>query len=298
MLQWQPYTTEYYQAVTDCLKRNFLSVRQMSDSTLKNWMQSLTDYPWIDKEPINSLLYKRGVVLKDGDAVVGYLGLIYSYQTFGDKQLITVNPTTWAIDEKYRITALDAIKKTDLTAQVTYNLTPIANMQRILSSVFHYKVFEEKIYTFNFRPFIKKSNLVVQMVDVTTPDLPQDILQKLTDHAAYPIKCVRFNSNGQAAYLFYKIKKGKRKKIIPYTHITVLETDNIDFFKKNASDVIRALQKAEKATLITDSRFFGGDAINCQKIDQTKPVKRMKVSKEDAACKTESLLYSEIAILN
>ncbi|MBQ0110711.1 MAG: hypothetical protein KBS41_02135 [Oscillospiraceae bacterium] len=298
MIKWLPYTQKYYGQVVDCLKRNFDSLNAMSDKTLSQWMDNLTNYPWIHNADIEALEWKSGVVLTDDEKVVGYLGLIYSVQNICEKKRTVVNPTTWAIDEKYRLTVLDAIKRTDLTADITYNITPIDNMQKILSSVFHYTVFDDKTYVFNYNRFIKAEKIKWQWVDFTTPDLQDDIKQKLSDHQNYPIKCACFEADGQKAYIFYKVRKGKRKKILPFTHITVLETDNTEFFGNYAKEVITSLQVAEKASLISDGRFFNGENNYTKKADKIIPAHRMKISKDGLEYNGESFLYSEIAILH
>jgi len=69
----------------------------------EDWRRMLFDLPWPVEEP------HRGYMLLDGDAVVGFLGTIFSRRELGGATRRICNLSSWIVDERHRTSSFQLL---------------------------------------------------------------------------------------------------------------------------------------------------------------------------------------------
>lgn len=252
-MEIEAFKDTHMSGIIDCLKRNYESFKDYSDKQLEEWIKPLISYNWIDDIEVP---YKYGMVLMNENQVVGYCGLIYSkYHEDGGEPLVYVNPTTWAIDEKYRLQVFKVTKEMLKTADVVGDFTSRKSMEEMCTKVFKYEYLDNQ--TIRFLPIPK---VISHMKSMVIKDIHQihdeSVKSKYLDHKKYGVKVIRFSRENQDCYVFYKIMHLKIKGINT-KWARILDISDNDFFAENIHGIMWKIQCTDKCLSEVDRHFIG-----------------------------------------
>ena len=292
-MEFVGYKPEYREDVISCLKRNFRNLSDKTDEYICEWIKPMTEYKWEDDIPDSLLPYKHGMVLIDGERVVGYCGMIYSYLYIDGKKYIYANPTTWAIDSKYRIYVLKATKEILKTADIFSDFSAIGSMEEMNRKTFKYEYLDTKIY--KFLPIPKIGN-ALRKSRVVDENMIEDSVYRLIykDHYKYDVKCCVFQEGERNCYVFYRKIRQKIKIIQNIPYVQILGVSDSKVFSANLKEIVWHLQKTNFAFLEMDSRFVD-DQLKNYKPHKISPAHR-QIRAPDGVSVNLSNLYSEMAI--
>ena len=293
------YKDEYLPGVVSCLKRNFSWMNDYTDTAIIEWLDPIINYNWFSgHNPNPGIPYSKGMVLLDKvNNVVGFNGLILSKQIINEKEYICGNMSTTAIDPKYRIQVYSMFAEVHKVCDLVSSYTPIEVNQKIEKDLHHYKSIEKFGYKFLPIPVIRNGKIKIVFIKDSNEIGQKDLQQIYEDHKTYDVRCVCINSGEEVCYLFYRVMTMKFG-FIKYRNTRVLYSSNPTLCGRYAKDIVWAIEKKERASLESDSRFFGGNEINYKfPYFKRKRVRLVKNFKDDRERFPYGLLYSEQSIL-
>lgn len=288
------YKDIFKDGIIDCLKRNYDNMKDLDNSTIASWAEPMFSYDWQNHISEEEFPYKYGMVFLDNDKVVGYLGMIYSKQIQNGTKYSYLSPTTWAVDDKYRIQIVKAIGIMNKTADVIGDFSPRQSVEETLVKLFKYKYIDEKQYAFCPVPCLNTNK--ISIIDINDSSLikDEDIKLKYIDHSKYNVKCICIQEKDNRSYIFYKVSKQKIS-FLNTSWIDILSVSNKELFTRNIKYINFKLQRKEKAFLKADSRFFITDLFKHPAYFNF-VVKRISYSNIDTNIDID-MLYSEIPML-
>ncbi|UCD77070.1 MAG: hypothetical protein JSW26_16770 [Desulfobacterales bacterium] len=177
--------------------------------------RKLFDYTWERDEDY------CGLVLKDAESTVGFLGMIFSRRRINQNPEKFCNLTSWFVHEDYRIKAMSMLLP--LLAMKDYtitDLTPAKNVYRIQQRI-------------GFKDLDAKGRILLpfggrrarpELSDTRVTHDPAEIEKKLqgehlkifNDHKIY--RCSHFLLTDRERYCYLIYSKLKRKRL-PYAHV-------------------------------------------------------------------------------
>lgn len=240
-----PYEGKYKRGVIECLKRNYTWMSEVSNEYLEKWLQPITDYSWSGDREVSIIecQYKYGAIILDDDFVKGYLGMITSYQTDlnGNKYLYG-SPTTWAIDEKYRIYLSKAIKKLVASVDFMTEFTARESVEAIMSQIFKFTVCENDKYLLYPCPYEGEDHCITKRINKLENIDDALIKNVYFDHSPfYGINLVKadFGESTEHSYVFYKRYDEKDARL------RILYISNPQLFAAYAHEIVWDLLKKE-----------------------------------------------------
>lgn len=296
-IQMVGYTDQYKEGVLHCLKRNYKNMENMTDEALYDWAKPFLTYEWELQLPEKCQEFKHGVVLLDGDKVVGYLGFIFSQRNYKGEKYIYQNGTTWAIDDGYRIYMFSILKKIYKMADVLADITPNPPSVVTLTKLFKFKQADEKFYKFYPVPLVG-GVLHLRPVESYLDIEDFECAISFKDMCRYGVKCIEIiqPDTNKPFYIFYRCTPRKFKKVFTLKWITILSASDWEALAKYAHEIIWYLQKHEKGFVECDGRFISEENLKGCKYVTRKCIRLVK-GMPDEDFKLD-LLYTELAMLD
>lgn len=296
-VKFAPYSDVYRDGTLAVLKRNFPWMSRQSDEKLYHWLAPLIAYKWLGDTDPGDIPYRNGLVILDGDNVVGYCGATYSYQNIDGKKRLYVCFSTFAVDEDYRFYIFPAVKELCTTADVITDFTPRESMRRLFVERFHFQYLNDKRIFMLPVPSLSnrvKLRFIDKAEDISDPQQRKVFL----DHNGYNVKFCTFERDGEKGGMFYCAKwYMKWKKRIPCgRRIDVLKVYNSALLSRNLREIAWKLQMHEGVItfFVCDAAFLGENFSHPMKI--SRPVSRLVLSREDISQQYD-LMYSELSTL-
>jgi len=313
-MDFRPYSSQYDTDIIAILKRHFMWMSKTDSKDLCEWIspvfypeltpESAVDY---DEHP-----YSRGLVLVEEGHVVGYLGMITSRRRVGDRAVVYGSPTTWVIDEPYRLFLPKAVKILLNDLDVCADFTPRQSVEQLLCKIFKFKYcgkIEYRVFPVpNERDFLN----VIEINDANICD-NKDIKNEYENHKkVYGFKIVKIEnkSNGQMGYVFYKryMEEAKRVRILKLVNASLFADNCIEiswkiirdeFYKNmNATDafvqIIRFKDKNIPVCMECDEMLLEKAALNHPLVYE-KNVARIIYMHDGCDIPSVDFLYSEIS---
>ena len=297
-MQYLGYNEQFFEAVIDCLKRNYDWMSHKTTEFIGQWLNPIINYKWNNDFPVEKYPYKFGMVLiNDDQKVVGFLGLIYSRQFIDGVQKVVVNPSTWAIDDDYRMEIFKCIGIIQQTADIVVDYSARQSLVEIFTKMFKYQNIDHLGCFLLPIPYLGRKCLRLMKIDKAEQIEREHIKKIFVDHCEYNVFCVEVSKQDKKEYIFYKIEKKATvlKGVLPMDGIYVLFVSDTKFFTKYAKEIIWKLQRLEKAALKTDSRFFGINE------DKRKGLRTYQINRlvygAETLCEQPSSIYTELSIL-
>lgn len=284
--------------VIACLKRNYAWMNSVTDSQLYEWAKPFLTYSWKHANVEENIPCLHGqVILNDDDDVVGYLGYIYSKKVINGKSLRYMTPTTWAIDEGYRVYLFKAFKLALRDIDLAADFTARESVEEMLIKVFKFRYSNKLLCKFFPVPYIHKTNIILDKVNISSEITEPLIRNEYEDHNEYNIQCVKISclNNQKKFYVLYRLIKRKTKNIVKLPWIEILKVSDIALFSEYTHEIIWKLQFMEVALLQCDRNFFSKKVIK-HPLYKNSEVKRLFLNKTMYEF-TPDFLYSEIAML-
>jgi hypothetical protein len=232
-----------------------------------------------------------GFILKDGDKVKGFHGLLFSNRTFNSEQIPFANMTSWIVDEDYRKYSLgllmEILRMKDYTLT---NLTPGIKIDQILEKS-GFSIFEDKYIL--YPPFSIPTKTEVLFDD----DIPNDKYDSInadifSDHKVPGIDCGYVEKDNNCCLFI-----GKRiyKKKLPFFRINYLS--NPELFKSIMIPLANKLcLKYRTSALLIPSGIIQGFKLKTS-VEVKLPHPMYFKSESIDAGRIDSL-YSELMLLN
>lgn len=299
MARLEEYKDEYLPGVISCLKRNFPWMNGYTDKAITEWLDPIVNYNWgSGHNPIPKIPYSRGMVLFDKENnIVGFNGLIISKQVINEKEYICGNLSTTAIDPKYRIQVYSMFSLAHKGCDLISSYTPIDISQKMEKNLYNYKDIDEFGYKFLPIPVIRNREVKINFINNSVEIEGRDLQEVYKDHKKYNVRCVRIATDEETCYLFYRVMTMKYG-FIKYRNVRVLYSSNSALCRRYTKDIVWAIEKKERASLESDSRFLGGNEINYKfPYFKRKRVRLERNFKDDVEKFPYGLLYSEQSIL-
>jgi len=197
-----------------------------------------------------------GLILRDGDRTVGFLGMIFSRRRINDKVEKFCNLTSWFVHKDYRSRAISMILPLQGMKDYTItDLTPAKNVYKIQNKL-GFKDLDAAgrlLLPFGrrlFQPKYSASTMTHDSAEIEKKLEGQD-LKIFKDHQKYP--CFHFLLADPNRHCYMVYTKLKRKRI-PYAHLHYISDP--DLFALAYRDIRNAiLSHARAYFLLVDSRL-------------------------------------------
>lgn len=283
--------------VLACLKRNYAWMNNLTDNRLYEWAKPFLTYSWKHADIGKDIPCMHGQVILNDEEVVGYLGYIYSKRSFNGKSLRYMTPTTWAIDEGYRIYLFKAFKLALRNVDISADFTARESVEEMLIKVFKFRYLNKTLCKFFPVPYIKKASIILEKINCADEIADVIVRHEYEDHDNCNIKCVKINCRDieKEFYIIYKIIERKTKNIIKLPWIEILKVSDISLFSEYTHEIIWKLQFTESALLQCDRNFFSEKPI-VHPLYKNSKVKRLFLNKTMDEF-TPDFLYSEVSML-
>lgn len=252
-LKYVGYTEKYKDEVIKCLRRNFDTLGNMQYSETGKWLDTISDYEWIDNPEKSSIPFWHGAVALDGDKIVGFFGLIYANRIINGEKKLVLNATTWTLDPGYTLYVISATKKFFLGME---NITDFSALEQLvtLNKRFGLKVVDEKSYFFR-KP--KSKCLGVTKIVEANDIKDLIILQEYKDHIRYGVKCITYTTTlGLQEYIFY-IVNHRQIDFFKLSWAFIVKATDPSSFSQRFNDIANSICSIEKVPYIqVDSHFM------------------------------------------
>jgi len=308
------YRPEYFAGVISCLQRNFEWMRKADAKEIERWIQPSISFRWREDVSSKQYPYKYGMVLLSDKVVVGFLGCIYSKRYVSGIPYIYLTGTNWCIDKEYRMYLIPILKKLYVTADVIGDFTPRKSVEEILTHIFKFQYVNTEKIRFTPIPFLDSHSISIYMV---SPDEISDMTLSMEykDNTYYGVKCVKFQSESEIGFVFYKVMNFNGK------WIQIVKMVNGELFAKNAHEIVWCLQKLECyesddnpiddfceivrrvrknewVNLECEKSFLGEAEIRHPMFDSVPVVRLMLNKKKNEITPSMDFLYSEMVMLD
>ena len=197
-----------------------------------------------------------GLILRDGNKTVGFLGMIFSRRLINDKVEKFCNLTSWFVCKDYRSRAIFMILP--LHAMKDYTITDLTPSKKVykIQNKLGFKDLETKgrlLLPFGRRLFQPKYSPINLTHDLAAIEqkLEGQNLKIFNDHKHYP--CCHFLLTGEDRYCYIIYTKLRRKRI---QHVHLHYISDPDLFSLAYRDIRKSILSHAKARfLLIDSRF-------------------------------------------
>jgi len=215
--------------------------------------QPIFDYRWQRDES------HCGLVLKDGDQIVGFLGMVFSRRRINGKTEKFCNLTNWFVQERYRNRAISLLLP--LFAMRDYTITDLSPSRTV------YRI-QQKL---GFKDLDARGRILLPVgrrlfePDPPHPRIthePSQVREKLegehlrifNDHVDYPCCHLLAADRERYCYLIYTRQKNRR---MTYAHVHFISEP--DFFALAYRDIRASILAESKAQFIMiESRLVRG----------------------------------------
>lgn len=290
------YKPQYKTGVAACLRRNYPWMEEESQESIARWLEPVLHYTWTEDLSENDFPHKYGTVILAEDRVVGFLGAVYSRRYSGDEPYIFLRPTTWAIDDKYRIYLFKALKVQFAAADVIGDFEPRDSVEETLVKLYHFQYIDHKMYKFPAIPYLLFSQVDITFFQEAAEINDEHIKVEYMDNQPYGVGCVcvRPHRREGKCYIFYQLigKAGRRR-------ILIMKVSQPRIFAEFTHEILWKMQHFTKAynKVKCDSRFFGGQPVRYP-FRKSKKVARLLLNKlpEEVVPQTD-FLYSDTCML-
>jgi len=238
-----------------------------------------------------------GLILKDGDRTVGFLGMIFSHRRINDKIEKFCNLTSWYVHKDYRSRAISMILPLRAMKDYTItDLTPAKTVYKIQDKL-GFKDLDaggRLLLPFGrrlFQPRYSPTNLTHELAAIEKK-LEGRNLKIFNDHKQY--QCFHLLLTGKDRYCYIIYTKLRRKRI-PYVHLHYISDP--DLFALAYRDIRKSILSHAKARfLLIDSRLVKNKKLP---VSICLPYRAPK-QYMSATLKPEQIdnLYSELVMLN
>jgi hypothetical protein len=238
-----------------------------------------------------------GLILRDGDRTVGFLGMIFSRRRINGKVEKICNLTSWFVHKDYRSRAISMILPLrEMKNYTITDLTPSKTVYKIQNKL-GFQDLETKgrlLLPFGrrlFQPKYVPINLTHDMAAIE-PKLEGQHLKIFNDHKHYP--CFHFLLTGKDRYCYIIYTKLRRKRI---QHVHLHYISDPDQFALAYRDIRKSILSHAKAYfLLIDSRFVKNKKLPLSICLPYRAPKQYMSS----TLKPEQIdnLYSELVMLN
>jgi hypothetical protein len=238
-----------------------------------------------------------GLILRDGNRTVGFLGMIFSRRRINEKVEKFCNLTSWYVHKAYRSRAISMILPLHGMKDYTItDLTPAKNVYRIQNKL-GFKDLDAAgrlLLPFGRRLFQPKYAPIYLTHDPAAIEkqLEGQDLKIFNDHKHYP--CFHFLLTGKDRQCYIIYTKLRRKRI-PYAHLHYISDP--DLFALAYRDIRRSILSHAKAYfLLIDSRLVKNKKLPLSICLPYRAPKQYMSS----TLKPEQIdnLYSELVMLN
>ncbi len=315
-VEFVSYEDKYLEGIVECLRRNFDWMADRDGDYLKKWISPILYYTWKEDECLKNLPYLQGLVILDADQVVGYFGVLYSVRSWKNQSVICANPTTWMLDEPYRLHMFRAIKMIFQGADVVVDFTPRKSVAEVLEKVFKFQYYERECVRLYPVPYLCEDSIELRFLSADAKGLDISLRKEYLDHSfregiGFVFYCTK-NSN-EKGYIIYRVMPEGGK------WIRILKVTNKPLFARHAHEIIwkilrrecydgcaddmqalcrvmELMQDRKRVCVECDRNFFGGETI-CHPLYRGVEVRRMILNKTDLEIENPDMLYSELAVL-
>lgn len=293
MTEFKPYDDCYKTDVAKCLIRNFKRFQGKDIEWVKKWFSPIVNYPWLE-EVQNLHEWTRGVVVIDGEKVVGFFGIVFSIQQFGSQKRTVINPSTWAVDKEYRIAMFAFLKKLHEIDAIIVDYTPRESVRKILTQMFHYVEIDSIRYSCKLKP---APSIFAHVNRVTKHNASPMVKKELIDHILYGVKVACLSHNTEKVYVYYKITKETAKNFMPVKIVNIVKVTEPSVMGKHANVFLWKLMLLERAVGVTiDSRMIGGVKPSCTR--SSSQIHRLVFGANLEEVCHVNMLYTEMVILD
>jgi hypothetical protein len=246
-------TTAVERLYPDDFARVYPLLERHGPAISKDQWRTLFDYGFQrDEEHV-------GYGLVDGDAVVGYVGLIFSQRDISDNIERFCNATSWIVDVAYRQSSLDLMLPViRLKSHVLTDFSPAPDVARWCVR-WGFKELEKhaRVLWSTGLPTPRRAQAAI----TTRPEemgkhLADEELQILTDHRPFSgCKHLLIKADGRLCYLLYT--RVPRTLGLSYAH--VLYASDPEVFARHSVQIRRALARETRTRFVAiDERHVRG----------------------------------------
>ena len=316
-MDYKPYSDIYDKDIIVFLKKHFAWMSRENDNKLYEWLNPIF-HPWPTLEkPIDfeEKPYARGLVMIEGNRVVGYLGMITSNRRFGDRFFVYGTPTTWAIDEPYRLFLPKATKVLLDNLDICADFTPRKSVEQIMCKLFKFKYCGTKEY--RIFPVPNKSDFV-DVIEINDANICYNtlIFNEYEDHkkaSGFIVVKMISKVDGDLGYLFLKRyeEDTKRLRVLKIVNTSLFANNCMEiswkllrnaFYQRMSNteafvQIIKGKEGNVPLCMECDEMLLGEDKLNHPLIYE-KEVVRVLRSKVDCTISNVDFLYSEISNLS
>lgn len=287
------YNDSYRIRLLEYLRGSAAKYADMSNEQLDEWLDTRVNYKWIDDVDINQYPYKYGLVLVDGEEIVGYLGLIYSYIYACDEKKIFVNPVSWSIKKKYGFYLFAAMNMILESADVIGEFTPSDVVRKMCLNMYHFDVLDDRIIKFWPKP-VSLKGIHTRNIEESNEIYDESSRVKYIDNIKFGVRCMEFEINNRRLYVFYKRRSAKVKKIFKAYLAIILDISDYNLFNEYFEFIICGIQRGGNYFVDVEGRFISDADIEGKykcKIFKNNKLVLSKVKLDHPL----GLLYSEVA---
>lgn len=298
-IELKQYSSLYLNGVIKCLKRNYNRFNNMMDLDVYKFLKPLITYSFSEEYSYNKGNY--GYVLLANNNVVGFFGMIY-YRVKSEKNYYTVaNPTTWAIDDGYRMYIFQVTEKLFSDTDVIIDATPSYTELTIETKMFGFNTLSQNKVRF-FEEDISKYNYRIKRMEAPYEFEDNNLYKRFLDNISYDIKSAEIiNKSGEKSYVIYQVVYAKEHlegcdEVCKLARI--LSVSNRYIFNDAFMNVFGYIKQIEDIeALECDSMFIDNDSIYELPHEEKQFTRIIKYNKE-CDFKNWDLLYTEITLRN
>lgn len=301
VIELKKYDDKYLIGIISCLKRNYNRFGCMMDLDVYKFIKPLVTYDFSEDYSYQKGNY--GYVLLEDENVVGFFEMIYYRLKSESGKFYTVaNPTTWAIDDKYRIYIFQVTEALFKEPDIVIDATPSYKELMIEKKMFGFMDLSLKKIRFFSMESQNKENCYITKVSSSSCISDDDVYKKYMDNVRYGVNCIEIvNELNMKCYVMYNIVFAKKHlendgDVIKLAR--VLSVSDIKMFNDLFSKIFNYIKKNEKVSAMEcDSMFIENNEILMREHEE-KQYTRIKKYNTECDIKNFDLLYTEIALRN
>lgn len=301
LIELKKYDDKYLSGIIGCLRRNYNRFQCMMELDIYKFLKPLITYDFSEEYSYKKGNY--GYVLLEEDNVVGFFGMIYYRVKSENGKFYTVsNPTTWAIDNKYRIYIFQVTELLFKETDVVIDATPSYKELMIEKKMFKFEDLSLKKLRFYDMKMLGNLNCDIKKIHSPCDITNKDVSKRYQDNVEYQIKCIEVTPpNGNKCYIMYstvfaKKHSGQDKDIIKL--IRVLSVSDYKIFNDLFLVIFNYMKTNENVELLEcDSMFIKNREIYNLEHEEWQYTRIIRYNNK---CDVDNwdLLYTEIALRN
>lgn len=253
------YNDKYLSGIISCLKRNYSRFECMMDLDVYKFLKPLVTYDFSEEYSYKKGEY--GYVLLEEENVVGFFGMIYYRIKSETGEFYTVaNPTTWAIDNKYRIYIFRVTELLFKETDIIIDATPSYKELMIEKKMFSFKDLSQKKIRFFDMELVDKEKCYINKVRKSSDITENEVYKKYLDNVAYEVKCIEIlNAINEKCYVMYNIVFAKKHlenggDIIKLAR--VLGVSDLEIFNDNFSALFNFIKTNDNVEAVECDNMF------------------------------------------